>query len=229
MDNLQLLSLLQLCDSNLPVGQFSHSYGLETYIQDGKVHDKQTMKEWLMVYAEDQMCFSDGLGCYLGFQALSEGHLTDFWEIAVRLDAQSLSRESREANRKVGMRLLKLCQDLYPNSILDMYKQKIKTDHIKAHPALVFAMISYELHLSETETIVAYLYSTISGLIQNAVRGIPIGQTAGQTLLHDMKSRIEILTDRIKKLSIDDLGATPPGLEIAQMRHEHLAVRIFMS
>ena len=42
-----ILSLFQLCDSNFPTGAFSHSYGLESYIQEDKVHDQATFLEWL--------------------------------------------------------------------------------------------------------------------------------------------------------------------------------------
>ena len=40
--NNNILSLFQLCDSNFPTGAFSHSYGLESYIQEDKVHDQAT-------------------------------------------------------------------------------------------------------------------------------------------------------------------------------------------
>ena len=34
--------LLQINDAMFPIGAYSHSYGLETYIQNGIVHDSQT-------------------------------------------------------------------------------------------------------------------------------------------------------------------------------------------
>ena len=38
--NKALISLLHLTDPNLPIGGFSHSAGLETYVQQGLVKDK---------------------------------------------------------------------------------------------------------------------------------------------------------------------------------------------
>ena len=75
----------------------------------------------------------------------------------------------------------------------------------------------------------AYLFSTITSLTQNAVRGIPLGQSAGQRVLAAMRVRVTTAEHRIRDLGVEDLGAVPPGLEIAQMQHETQRARMFMS
>jgi urease accessory protein UreF len=42
-----LLRLLHLCDPALPIGGFSHSAGLETYVQQDVVRDKRLQKNLL--------------------------------------------------------------------------------------------------------------------------------------------------------------------------------------
>ena len=39
--------LLQINDALFPIGAYSHSQGLETYIQRGIVHDEATAKEYI--------------------------------------------------------------------------------------------------------------------------------------------------------------------------------------
>ena len=39
--------LLQINDALFPIGGYSHSQGLETYIQRGLVHDEDTAREYL--------------------------------------------------------------------------------------------------------------------------------------------------------------------------------------
>jgi urease accessory protein len=51
----KILSLFQLCDSNFPTGAFSHSFGLESYIQENTVHNPDTFRQWLHVYLNEQL------------------------------------------------------------------------------------------------------------------------------------------------------------------------------
>ena len=44
----KLFYLLQVNDALFPVGGYSHSQGLETYIQKGIVHDEKSAKEYVI-------------------------------------------------------------------------------------------------------------------------------------------------------------------------------------
>ena len=43
----KLFYLLQVNDALFPIGGYSHSQGLETYIQKGIVRDEQTAEEYI--------------------------------------------------------------------------------------------------------------------------------------------------------------------------------------
>ena len=96
-----VLSLFQLCDSNFPTGAFSHSYGLETYIQEGTVNNQATFSKWLDVYLNEQLIYADGLVSSIAYEALEEnqlrrryGNLTECWRFKI-------CREKREKEPKV--------------------------------------------------------------------------------------------------------------------------------
>ena len=76
MDN-YMLPLLQICDSNFPTGSFSHSFGLETYIQEDLVKDKETFLRWMEVYIQEQLVYTDGLACRLAYEALEEKRIEE--------------------------------------------------------------------------------------------------------------------------------------------------------
>lgn len=229
MDN-DLMPLLQLCDSNFPSGAFSHSFGLETYIQEQVIVDKESFKTAISTFVDKQLVFSDGLACRLSYEILeSSRDMNELLEIDRLLFVSSLAKETREGNRRIGERMAKLCMDLYSSTTLGEYFHSIKNKQGYGHSALVFAFVAHHLQIDKEKILSAYLFASVSSLIQNAVRGVPLGQTDGQKLLVEMQVKIHEAKNRIMTLTKDDLGAVSPGLEIAQMRHERLPVRLFMS
>ncbi|MBB4823448.1 urease accessory protein [Sporosarcina luteola] len=224
-----LLSLFQLCDSNFPTGAFSHSYGMETYIQEDKIFDQYTFLQWLTVYVNEQLVYSDGLACRIVYEALKDGRQAQIWEMDRLLTVQNLPRESREGTKRIGEGMLKLVQSLYDIPLLATYTEKIRNKEAYGHPAIVFTIVGHHLGVSSESTILYYLYSVVSSLVQNAVRAIPLGQTAGQQVIQQFQDTLLDATEKIKTIDPDDFGIVSPGLELAQMQHERVGIRIFMS
>ncbi|MFJ5624212.1 urease accessory protein UreF [Peribacillus loiseleuriae] len=227
--NPNILSLFQLCDSNLPTGGFSHSYGLETYIQEGQVHDQVTFAKWLRVYLNEQLIYSDGLASHLVYEALENNDFQKIWKLDRMLTVQSLPRETREGTQRMGERMLSLVEALYDVPVLAEYRKRIKEKKSFGHSSIVFTIIGHHLGVPKSTTTLYYLYSAISSLIQNAVRAIPLGQTAGQKTIQEFQKELVRATEKIQDLDEADFGITSPGLELAQMKHERVNIRIFMS
>jgi urease accessory protein len=224
-----LFPLLQFSDSNFPSGAFSHSFGLETYIQEQVITDKESFAKALSVYVQKQLVFADGLACRLAYEALERNEGKELLELDHILYASSLAEEMRLGNKRIGERMAKLCIDLYPDPILLSYVNQIKEKKAYGHSAIVFAAVAHYLKVPKETVIATHLFTAVSSLVQNAVRGIPLGQTDGQKILVEIQPLLDEVVKTILQLSKDDLGAVSPGLEIAQMRHERLHVRLFMS
>jgi len=227
--NSSLLSLLQWCDSSLPTGAFSHSFGLETYVQDERVKNKQTFLEWLQIYVREQLIYTDGFACHLTYKALEEGDMEAIWSLDAKISVQNLARESRDGNKRIADRMLHLAMELYESPILEQYHHRIKNRTCWGHSSIVFAMISHHLHIPQSTAVVSYLYASTVSLVQNGVRAIPLGQTDGQRLIQELQSTLNQAAEQIEQLDPDDFGVTSPGLELSQMRHERLNIRLFMS
>ncbi|WP_088085690.1 urease accessory protein UreF [Bacillus sp. OV166] len=228
MDN-QLLSLLQIGDSNFPSGAFSHSFGLETYIQEEIVDSKETFFEWIRIYLEKQIAYTDGLACRLTFDALQKNDRPELWVLDQKLFVQNIPKEAREANRRIGERLIRMGIDLYSIPLLEEYLKKIRAKEAYGHPGIAFSIIYQYLGIEKRQGILTFLYSSMVTLIQNGVRGIPLGQTAGQRILLELHPYLQKTTEIIEEMDADDFGAVAPGIEISQMRHERLHTRLFMS
>ncbi|MBT2667945.1 urease accessory protein UreF [Bacillus sp. ISL-4] len=227
--NPNILSLFQLCDSNFPTGAFSHSYGLETYIQEDQVYDQASFSQWLHVYLNEQLVYSDGLATRLVYEALENEDVQTVWKVDRMLTVQNLPRETREGTKRMGERMVNLVGTLYEFPVLSQYQKRIKEKHSFGHPAIAFTMIGHHLGVPKSTTTLYYLYSTVSSLVQNAVRAIPLGQTAGQKTIHEFQSALIEATEKIQNSDEEDFGIISPGLELSQMKHERVNIRIFMS
>ncbi|MEC1445937.1 urease accessory protein UreF [Bacillus haynesii] len=224
-----ILSLLQLCDSNFPIGAFSHSYGLETYIQEDKVHDQATFVQWLHTYVNEQLIYSDGIASRLVYEALEKEDLQTVWKLDRMLTVQSLPRETREGTQRMGERMLNLIESLYDIPILSTYRERIDQKQSFGHPSIVFTIVGHHLGVPSSTTTMYYLYSAVSNLVQNAVRAVPLGQVAGQKTIQEFQTVLIEATEKIQSLNEEEFGIVSPGLELSQMMHERVNIRIFMS
>lgn len=239
------LPLAQLCDSALPTGAFSHSFGLETYICEGVVDGEASFVSWLRALVSTQLTFSEGLGLRLAFEAVA----ADDWEAIAHLDAllvaQAVPLQVRRAGVTMGRRMLTIARLALEGTdggrLLSRYaalidtRDTVDTGDIKgsggcrSHPAIVLAIAGYALEAPAAAVTAAYLQSSVISLTQNAVRAIPLGQDAGQRTIASVRGDVRAAVRRIGDLDETDLGAAAPGIEISQMRHERQRARMFMS
>ena len=242
------LPLAQLCDSALPTGAFSHSFGLETYICEGVVDGEASFVSWLRALVSTQLTFSEGLGLRLAFEAVA----VDDWEAIAHLDellvAQAVPNQVRRAGVTMGRRMLTIARLALEGTdggrLLSRYAALIDTGNAgdtggtggtkgsggcRSHPAIVLAIAGYGLEAPPAAVTAAYLQSSVISLTQNAVRAIPLGQDAGQRAIASVRGDVRAAVRRIGGLDEMDLGAAAPGIEISQMRHERQRARMFMS
>ena len=230
------LPLAQLCDSALPTGAFSHSFGLETYICEGVVDGEASFVSWLRALVSTQLTFSEGLGLRLAFEAVA----ADDWEAIAHLDAllvaQAVPIQVRRAGVTMGRRMLTIArlalEGTDSDGLLSRYAALADTGDsggCRTHPAIVLAIAGYALAAPPAAVTAAYLQSSVISLTQNAVRAIPLGQDAGQRAIASVREDVRAAVRRIGGLDETDLGAAAPGIEISQMRHERQRARMFMS
>lgn len=227
----KVLNIMQICDSNFPIGSFNHSYGMETYLRDDRIKDTNTCREWLKAFFSDQFVYSDGFSIKLLYGYLEKDNYKKIIELDRKITVQCMANETRNGNKLVAKRMIELFLELHRDKVLDKYLNSIKTKEVFGHPAIVFGILMYSLGFTYEEGIQFYMYSTASAstLIQNAVRTIPLGQKDGQILLMECAENFGNLTEVIKTLDEDMFGANVPGLELAQIQHETLIFRLFMS
>ncbi|MBQ5438135.1 MAG: urease accessory protein UreF [Bacteroidales bacterium] len=231
----KILEVFQICDSTFPIGTFNHSYGMETYLRDGIVDSNETFEKWLSVYLRTQFKWGEGLAVKLTLEALDNKEHGKLWEYDQLLTRSAAAFETRRGARLIAVQMLDLLLRLYGKDdcvevkLLQEYRQRIRDEKSFGSQSIAFALFMHMMGEGVRESVCYYSYSIVTTMVQNAVRAIPLGQKAGQKILHDIFDDIVMLSKQIEGLDESYLGASVPGIELAQIRHETTVFRLFMS
>lgn len=222
--DLALLPLLQLADSGAPTGAFSHSFGLETAIAEGRVADADSCGEWLAAYVSGCLALADVLAVRLVHEGILTAPAAD-----LVLTTSIAPAETRAGSRTIARRLLAIARARFPGPALLDYATAVDAGQAEGHPALVLALYGLDHGLAWRDVALVHLMSTVTSLVQGAVRAVPLGQDAGQAVLAGLHPVLGRAVDRAEAADPDDLGATTPLVDLDQMAHETLRARMFMS
>ena len=228
---LRRMEVFQICDSTFPIGTFNHSFGMENYLRDNRIRKAPQLRVWITNYYRSQFQYGEGLLTILCFRAIEAGEPEKIVAYDDLLTRSTLALETRNGTKLIAKQMLTLVKKIHEGSIphLCSYEEAIKTGRAFGNPAAVFAIFAHASGMTEEETFLMYGYSVASTLVQNAVRSIPLGQKEGQLILREI---IDLLGDLYEKATVLDesmLGASSPGLELAQICHETQEARLFMS
>ena len=227
--NPALLRLLQICDPALPIGGFSHSAGLETYVQLGIVKDITTAKAFVSGMLSQNIHYTDAAIVSLVYDALATNDTDEIKQLDDLCTAVKLPKEIRQASQKLGARLIKLFQPLCNNHWLNRYAAAIQSKDLHGHYCIAFGIIAHTLEITKTDALTGFYYNAAAGFVTNSVKQVPLSQQAGQELLFSLQPLITELVQKNQQPDKELLGLCCPGFDIRSMQHEQLYSRLYMS
>ena len=222
--------LLQVNDALFPIGGYSHSYGLETYIQKGIVHDEDSAQEFIHKRLKYNFSYNEFMAVRLAFEYALREDLEAISRLEEIMEAGKIPRETREASRKLGSRFIKTLSALelpVQNSIFDKYREARKGKSV--HHAVAYGVFCGAAGIAENEALEHFIYAQTSAMVTNCVKTIPLSQSSGQKLLSGCYPLLQELTKKVTELGEEWLGLSGPGFDLLCMQHEGLYSRIYMS
>lgn len=224
-----MLRFSQLLDSALPVGGFSHSFGLETYCDEGKITAGADLERYLLSQLQSGWASLEGVAVKGIHEAAADGDSAEMARIDHILHAQRLSRESREGVQKMGRRLLKLSRSLYPWMSFRLMDEAVSLHGTPCTFPAVLAWLGSELEVPADDTVCGYLYISVMAAANSALRLMSIGQTEVQAIVARILPELCREWERVRDRNPGQLSSFSWAQEIYAMRHETLHSRLFMS
>jgi urease accessory protein len=233
----ELWHLLQITDQFFPTGGYAFSHALETYIAEGIVYDRVSCHRLL-----ENLCWHAIGPCDLVFCAhayrLAAGVDTTYDTLDTLaalvacdhlLAAYKVVRELRQESQHTGQAFLRAAMALEPAPLVQAFWAQVQRGATPGHHALVFGCVVQHLGCDMESTLLAYLYTVLTGLVAAALRLVPLGQSDGQHLLHALAPLSRDLIAQYGELQPEDAWSSTPGLEIRSMQHERLYSRLYRS
>jgi urease accessory protein len=221
------LSALQLADASFPTGLYTQSHGLESFVQRGVVTDRAALAALLETYLVHQIGPADGVA--LSCAHAAAGDLRSVARIDQRLSATKLIRESREASRKTGQRVLALAADIFGSSRLVAYRDIATADPGLGNYAVVLGLVTGAVGVGRQEAMAIELYSFATGFLGAGMRLSVVNHEEVQAVLHAIKPLITRVVEENWEKGYQEISTSLPEADIMGMIHERAVVRLFVS
>ncbi|MGQ2965805.1 urease accessory protein UreF [Methylophilus sp.] len=225
-DALTLSRLLQLASPLLPVGAYCYSQGLEWAIESGEVSDIASAQAWigdsLQVY---QARFELPL-LYRLYQAWQAEDMLAVQEWDAFYRAGRDTAEGWAETRQMGYSLRRLLNDLKPMS--PALVAQVNTLESPTFPTL-YAAIAQHWQILPEQALHGYAWGWLENQASAAMKAVPLGQVAGQTILFALGERLPGIVSQAMLLPDDGLSNFNPLLSIAGCLHETQYSRLFRS
>jgi urease accessory protein len=217
--SLALLRLLQLFDSQFPVGAFAQSGGIETYAAMGG--SLPELREVLVAQIDLGWGRSELAGAFLAWHAAGSpaGH-ADLVRLASLVDALKVVPSMRQTSLGLGRRTLDVLARTYPEVVVDL---------APPHHAVVVGVAGRRLGIDSRDLLLAYGQNLAAGTLAAALRCMPVSPAQTQRLLAESHQRLIQAVDRAMADPEACLFTATPALDIRSHQQQHLHTRLFQS
>ncbi len=222
-----LLRLLHLASPALPIGAFHFSQGLEYAVDTGWVHDEASALEWIDGIAQGSLATLDLPVLYRLQQAWALDDRESLRRWNCFLIASRETSELRLEDRHLGSSLLRVLSELEVTT--ELFRARVAHDESGVAHATAFALACARWKIAPLDGLRTYAWTWAENQVLAAVKLVPLGQSAGQRMLHALHARLDALATRATGLMDSDIGVASGMQAVASGRHETQYTRLFRS
>jgi len=217
------VELLIWLSPSFPVGSFAYSQGLEAVVDQGYVHDRATMREWLIAVVRHGSLKNDLIVISLVMRAERQSEIGEWSELSAALQPSAeRALEALDQGRSFVAAYRAGWVDQTPAP--DIFET---IEPVTYPVALAIAARAHRLH--QIATLESYAIAFCNNLLSAAIRLSVIGQFDSQRLIAKLVPTIRDAAKSAASATANQLGSATYGADLASMVHETQTTRLFRS
>ena len=184
------LALMQINDSLFPSGAFVQSYGLDEVARTGSVSTPEEMEAFISSVLHRSLASADAPAAYRANQATTDGDLDALIAVDRGLYCTAVDEELRATSLATGRRQLEEVAQYVEHDLLGRYADAVHSDRSLGTQPVVFGAICAALEVEPEVAAAALLLGTVNGMLQSAMRLLPVSHRDVQAALHRLRPEI---------------------------------------
>lgn len=229
MTDSDTLEAFRLADSYLPVGTYTISYGLEQFVQDGRIDNAADLQSLLSTYLRQQVGPTELVALRTAHAATYVKDLDTICEADRRLTAVTLPAEFRKSAQQSGDRLLSLQRELREADLFDSYANRIDDGDTPGNYSVVLGTATGLAGIDEREGCLLCCHGFVTGLLGAAQRLLSLGHTDAQRILDNLRPVMIAAVDDSAERTLEEMTSFTPLVDILSADHERAERRLFVS
>jgi urease accessory protein len=164
----KLLDYVQMLDSSLTVGEFTHSLAFEEQIAKGMIHNCGEFESFMKDHLQTMILRTDGWAIKEIYVAAEGNDLQKVAFIDKVIQNRKSNMNDEYTPQKDGKRLLKLARALYPWMDFDDFESALYEYRAFGCLTTVHAWINHQLEVDCDQAVQGYMFYVVSSCIQRA-------------------------------------------------------------
>ncbi|BFZ22889.1 hypothetical protein BsWGS_25928 [Bradybaena similaris] len=237
MDMDVLIPLLQTVDSAFPTGGFSHSLGLEAFIQHNGVG---RCAKNLGILKHAFVCILENSGSLsLPFVRAAHNAIASkralnkkpesptLAQLDKLCEAYTTNHIARRASTRQGKSFLEVSCFTYNHLAQELSSAIVDLPH--CHFPVVYGAILAGLGVDENAALASFMYCVVRSVIATAVRLDVLGAMEGQKVQYILQQLIPEILERNRTRSVEDACIKFPVIDVLQNTQDTLFCKLFYS
>lgn len=224
-----MLQLLQLADSSFPTGAYAFSNGLEGLHTFGLVAGEEELRRVIEAQVEESLGGIELSAVVQAHRAASVADMAALLELDAYVSALKPVPVFHAASARVGRRFLQAAGSLMTAPVLTSYAGAVRAGQAVGHHAVAFGVVMAGAGIDEDTAATVFGAGFVSGQAMAGVRLGIVGQGAAQRIIAGLRPELLAAIERARTMTIAEMGAYLPLVDLAGLAQPALASRLFGS